>query len=260
MQQADPIPWTDTEEYKRNRQLWINSASEIFEKLSPYLQPKERQQKEELLWEAADINALQDTDLLQLQSVSSLTDSNKKRELENMRKLLIDKEYQLLVKATAKQESMDKKDEFEDYLAMKDFNYYVQHAKDQISNPSVPQTKKNTLKTILKDAEKWQPKHRVDDDGSILPDSPPPSPDPKRKTKTPKKNQNIQKAADLTRKGNTPNTRRLQSLLNEMNEDNGSKIMKEIHRISNQDKLSDAKKQLVNEKPKNKSPSYAQKA
>ncbi|PFH45632.1 hypothetical protein AMATHDRAFT_8879 [Amanita thiersii Skay4041] len=37
MTQADPIPWTDTEEYKQNRQLWINTASEIYEKISPYL-------------------------------------------------------------------------------------------------------------------------------------------------------------------------------------------------------------------------------
>ncbi|PFH45234.1 hypothetical protein AMATHDRAFT_9686 [Amanita thiersii Skay4041] len=37
MIQADPIPWTDMEEYIQNRQLWINSASEVFEKLSPYL-------------------------------------------------------------------------------------------------------------------------------------------------------------------------------------------------------------------------------
>ncbi|PFH44597.1 hypothetical protein AMATHDRAFT_11407 [Amanita thiersii Skay4041] len=260
MHQADPLPWMDTEEYKQNRQLWINSASETFEKISPYLQPGERQQREELMWEAADICTLQDKDLLQLQSASSLTDSNKKRELENMRKTLIDKEYQLLAKAFAKQEASNQKDEFEDYLTMKDFDYYVQHAKDQLSNPSVPQTKKDTLKTIIKDAEKWQPKHRVDDDGSILPDSPPPSPAPKRKVKTPKKNENTQKAADLTRKGNTPNTRRLQTLLNEMNEDNGAKIMKEIHRISNQDKLGDAKKQLVKDKPKNNSPSYAQTA
>ncbi|PFH45248.1 hypothetical protein AMATHDRAFT_9654 [Amanita thiersii Skay4041] len=78
MDQADPLPWTDTEEYKQNRQLWINSASEIFEKLSPYLQPLECKQREELLWDAADICALQDKDLLQLQSISSLTDGNKK--------------------------------------------------------------------------------------------------------------------------------------------------------------------------------------
>ncbi|PFH45417.1 hypothetical protein AMATHDRAFT_9290 [Amanita thiersii Skay4041] len=207
MSQADPLPWTDMEDYKQNRQLWINSASEIFEKLSPYLQPLERKQKEELLWEAADICALQDKDLLQLQSISSFTDSNKKRELEDMHKFSIDKEYQSLLTATAKQEASHKKDTFEDYLAMKDFDYYVQHAKDQISNPSIPEKKKNTLKSIIKDAEKWQPKHRVDDDGSILLDSPPPSPVPKPKTKPLKKSEDTRKAADLTRKGNTPNTR-----------------------------------------------------
>ncbi|PFH45299.1 hypothetical protein AMATHDRAFT_9546 [Amanita thiersii Skay4041] len=193
MIQADPFPWTDTEEYKQNQQLWINSASEIFKKLSPYLQPLERKQKEELFWEAADICALQDKDLLQLQSISSFTDSNKKRDLENMRKLLINKEYQSLATATAKQEASNKKDTFKDYLAMKDFDYYVQHAKDQLSNPSVPQEKKTTLKTIIKDAEKWQPKHCVDDNGSILPDSPPhpqsqnPRRNHQRKTTTPER-------------------------------------------------------------------------
>ncbi|PFH45050.1 hypothetical protein AMATHDRAFT_10120 [Amanita thiersii Skay4041] len=41
MIQADPIPWTDTEDYKQNRQLWINTASEIYKKISPYLQSSE---------------------------------------------------------------------------------------------------------------------------------------------------------------------------------------------------------------------------
>ncbi|PFH48055.1 hypothetical protein AMATHDRAFT_6187 [Amanita thiersii Skay4041] len=127
-----------------------------------------------------------------------------------------------------------------------------------LQNPSILQEKKSTLKTIIKDAEKWQPKNRVDDDGSFLPDSPPPSPVPKPKTKPLKKNVDARKAAELSRKGNTPNTRRLQTLLNEMNVDNGKKIMKEIHKISNMDKISDAKKQLVKDKPTNENPSYAQ--
>ncbi|PFH46921.1 hypothetical protein AMATHDRAFT_7261 [Amanita thiersii Skay4041] len=223
MDQADPIPWTDTEDYKQNRQLWINTASEIYEKISPYLQLPERKQKEDLLVEVADICTLQDKDFLQLQSISSFTDGNKKRELENMQKFLIDKEYKSLVKATEKQEATNQKEVFEDYLTSKDFAYYVQHAKDQLSNPAVPQEKKNTLKTIIKDAEKWQPKHQVDNDGSILPDSPPPSPSPKKKDNTRKRSSKTM--AEMTRKGNTPNTRHLQKLLNEMNADNGQKIM-----------------------------------
>ncbi|PFH46008.1 hypothetical protein AMATHDRAFT_8371 [Amanita thiersii Skay4041] len=163
MDTVDPIPWTDTEEYKQNQQLWINSASETFEKLAPYFQPNERKQKEELFWEAADICAHQDKDLLQLQSISSFTDSNKKRELESMHKLLIDKEYQSLLNATNKQENAQKKDNFEDYLTLKDFDYYVQHTctKEQMSNPAVPKEKKATLKKLLQDAEKvkWQLKH-----------------------------------------------------------------------------------------------------
>ncbi|PFH45863.1 hypothetical protein AMATHDRAFT_8552 [Amanita thiersii Skay4041] len=258
MAQADPIPWTDTEEYNQNHQLWINTASETFEKLAPYFPTLERKQKEELFWEAVDICAHQDKELLQLQSISSFMDSNKKCELENMRKLLIDKEYQSLLNVTVRQEAAKKKDTFEDYLATKDFDYYMQHAKDQISNPSVLKEKKSTLKTILKDAEKWQPKHRVDNDGSILPDSPPPSPIPKQKTKLRKQKEDTQKAAKLSRKGNTPNTCHLQTLLNELNADNGLKIMKEIHRISDKDKINSAKQQLV--KPTMDKSSYAQKA
>ncbi|PFH45562.1 hypothetical protein AMATHDRAFT_8981 [Amanita thiersii Skay4041] len=41
MPPADPIPWTDMEEYKQNCQLWINSASEIFEKMAPYFLEEE---------------------------------------------------------------------------------------------------------------------------------------------------------------------------------------------------------------------------
>ncbi|PFH45198.1 hypothetical protein AMATHDRAFT_9787 [Amanita thiersii Skay4041] len=152
---------------------------------------------------------------------------------------------------------MKKKDAFEDYLNTKDFDYYVQHAKDQLANPAVPNSKKSTIKNILQDAEniKWQPKHHVDDDGSILPDSPPPSPLPKAKKNSKKTNNKAM--AEMTRKGNTPNTRHLQKLLNEMNADNGQKIMKEIHKISNKDKINTAKQQLV--KPQTDKPSYAQK-
>ncbi|PFH44998.1 hypothetical protein AMATHDRAFT_10245 [Amanita thiersii Skay4041] len=265
MDTADPIPWTDTEDYKQNRQLWINSASETFEKLAPYFQLNERKQKEELFWEAADICTHQDKDLLQLQSISSFTDSNKKRELENMRKLLIDKEYQSLLNATHRQAQNQKKDEFEDYLASKDFDYYVQQTKEQISNPAVPKAKKITLNKLLQEAEKvkWQPKHRVDDDGSILPDSPPPSPPPKQNPKKQDKQKtSFRKAAEQTRKGNTPNTCHLQKLLNELNADNGQKIMKEIHKISEKDKLLSAQKQLTTPtvKPTAPNPTYAQKS
>ncbi|PFH45802.1 hypothetical protein AMATHDRAFT_8646 [Amanita thiersii Skay4041] len=259
MTQADPIPWTDTEEYKQNCQLWINSASETFEKLAPYFPATDRKQKEELFWEAADICAHQDKELLQLQSISSFTDSNKKHELKNMRKLLIDKEYQSLLNATIRQEAAQKKDDFEDYLTMKDFNYYVQHTKEQLSNPAISREKKSTLKKLLKDAEtvKWQLKHWVDDDGSILPDSPPPSPAPKSKQKSQKKKEDTRKVAEQTRKGNTLNMCHLQKLLNELNADNGLKIMKEIHKISDKDRINSAKQQLV--KPTTDKPSYAQK-
>ncbi|PFH45169.1 hypothetical protein AMATHDRAFT_9851 [Amanita thiersii Skay4041] len=253
--EMDPSPWTDSEEYKQNWQLWINTASEIFKKLSPYFTPDDRKHKEELYWSAADTCAHQDKDLIQLQSISSLTDTNKKRDLENTRRSHIEKEYQSLLEASKKQEATKKKDAFEDYLNTKDFDYYVQHAKDQLANPAVPGSKKSTIQNILKDAEKWQPKHRVDDDGSILPDSPPPSPRPK--TKTGSKKTNSKAMAEMTRKGNTPNTRHLQKLLNEMNSDNGQKIMKEIHKISNKDKINTAQKQLV--KPQNDKTSYAQK-
>ncbi|PFH48266.1 hypothetical protein AMATHDRAFT_5981 [Amanita thiersii Skay4041] len=153
---------------------------------------------------------------------------------------------------------MAKKDAFEDYLNTKDFDYYVQHAKDQLTSPAVSSAKKTNIKAILQDAEKvkWQLKHRVDDDGSILPDSPPPSPCPKEKTKPKKPTKQI--TAEMTRKGNTPNTRHLQKLLNEMNVNNGQKIMQEIHKISNKDKIHSAKQQLV--KPQTDKPSYAQKS
>ncbi|PFH45062.1 hypothetical protein AMATHDRAFT_10094 [Amanita thiersii Skay4041] len=202
----DPIPWTDSEDYKQNRQLWINTASEIFEKLAPYLLLDDRKHKEELYWSAADICTHQDKDLTQLQSISSLTDINKKRELENTRKSYIEKEYQSLLEASKKQQVMEKKDAFEDYLNTKDFDYYVQHVKDQLVNPAIPNSKKSTIKNILRDAEsiKWQPKHRVDNDGSILPDSPPPSPCPKKKDNSKKANNKTM--AEMTRKGNTPNT------------------------------------------------------
>ncbi|PFH45241.1 hypothetical protein AMATHDRAFT_9667 [Amanita thiersii Skay4041] len=212
----------------------------------------DRKRKEELYWAAADICAHQDKDLLQLQSVSSLMDSNKKRELETMCKTLIDKEYQSLSNAAAR------KDTFEDYLVTKDFNYYIQHTRDQLTNQVVLSQKKATLKAILQDVEviKWQLKHRVDDDGSILPDSPPPSPSPKEKMKA--KKENTKKAAEMTRKGNTLNTHHLQKLLNDMNTDNGQKIMREIHKISDKDRIQLAKQQLV--KPPADKMSYSQKA
>ncbi|PFH44742.1 hypothetical protein AMATHDRAFT_10998 [Amanita thiersii Skay4041] len=158
--------------------------------------------------------------------------------------MYIEKEYQSLRDAAKKQDAMAKKDAFEDYLNTKDFDYYVQHAKDQLTSPAVSSAKKTNIKAILQDAEKvkWQPKHHVDDDGSILPDSPPPSPHPKEKTKPKKPTKQI--TAKMTRKGNTPNTRHLQKLLNEMNVDNGQKIMQEIHKISNKDKIHSAKQQL----------------
>ncbi|PFH53026.1 hypothetical protein AMATHDRAFT_1745 [Amanita thiersii Skay4041] len=89
-------PWTEMEEYNQNCQLWLNLASELFKKMAPYFTTEDQKDKEDLYWAAADICAHQDKDLSQLQLVSSLTDSNKKRELENMRKVLINKEYQLL--------------------------------------------------------------------------------------------------------------------------------------------------------------------
>ncbi|PFH46040.1 hypothetical protein AMATHDRAFT_8306 [Amanita thiersii Skay4041] len=259
MPQDDPIPWTDTEEYKQNCQLWINLASEIYEKLALYFSAEDRKCKEELFWDAADICTHQDKDLLQLQSVSSLTDSNKKWELENMHKTLIDKEYQSLVNASTKQVAAKQKDDFEDYLLMKDFDYYVQHTREQLANPAVPKQKKDTLKKLLQDAEsmKWQPKHQVDDDGTILPDSPPPSPKPKPKQGPQKKKEYTRKAAKMTRKGNMLNTRHLQKLLNELNVDNSQKIMKEIHKISDKDRIQLAKQQLIN--PNTTKPSYAQK-
>ncbi|PFH45179.1 hypothetical protein AMATHDRAFT_9826 [Amanita thiersii Skay4041] len=97
---ADPIPWTDTEEYRQNHKLWLDMASEIFKKLSPYFPQNERKFKDELYCEAVDICTVHDKSLLQLQSISSLTDSNKQRELEEMRKLHIDKEYQSLLQAS----------------------------------------------------------------------------------------------------------------------------------------------------------------
>ncbi|PFH45860.1 hypothetical protein AMATHDRAFT_8564 [Amanita thiersii Skay4041] len=161
MIQADPIPWTDTEDYKQNHQLWINLALEIFEKLALYFPAEDRKHKEELFWEAADICADQDKDLLQLQTVSLLMDSNKKRELEDICKLFIDKEYQSLVNVSARQEVAKKKEDFKDYLTMKDFEYYVQHAREQLTNLAISKQKKSTLKKILQDTEstKWHPKH-----------------------------------------------------------------------------------------------------
>ncbi|PFH44898.1 hypothetical protein AMATHDRAFT_10486 [Amanita thiersii Skay4041] len=179
----DPIPWIETDEYKQNRKLWMDMVSEIFEKILPYFPADERNSKEELYCEAADICAAQDKSLLQLQSLSSLTDSNKHRELEEMRKIQIDKEYQSLLQASRRQTLTWKKQDFEDYLASKDFKYYVQHTKDQLSNPAVSSKKKTTLKNLIREAEttKWMPKHKIDDDGAALPDSPPPSPPPKPK-------------------------------------------------------------------------------
>ncbi|PFH44968.1 hypothetical protein AMATHDRAFT_10327 [Amanita thiersii Skay4041] len=268
MIQEDPIPWTETEDYKQNRKLWMDTASEIFEKLSPYFPNEDRKMKEELYCEAADICAAQDKDLLQLQSISSLTDSNKKRELEEMRKFTIDKEFQSLLQAEIRRQSNQRKHNFEDYLATKDFEYYVQHTRDQITNPAVPTKKKETLKHLIKQAEqtKWSPKHLVDEDGSILPDSPPPSPPPKNTSKPnvrkSKPKTDSKQEAENTRKGNTPNTRHLQKLLNDMNKDNGMEIMREIHRISEKDKLADATQRLTKSEAqtKDKSQSYAQKA
>ncbi|PFH45849.1 hypothetical protein AMATHDRAFT_8575 [Amanita thiersii Skay4041] len=220
-------------------------------------QTEVRKHREELYWAAADICAHQDKELSQLQSISSLTDINKKQELKTTHRLCIKQEYQSLANVADKQEVAKKKDAFEDYLTTKDFNYYVQHAKDQLTNLAIPNTKKTTLKTILWDAEavKWQLKHRINDNGSVLPDSPPPSPDPRAKMKS--KKENNKRVAEMTRKGNTPNTRHLQKLLNEMNADNGQKIMREIHKISNKDKIQSANQQLV--KPPTDKPSYAQK-
>ncbi|PFH45563.1 hypothetical protein AMATHDRAFT_8982 [Amanita thiersii Skay4041] len=62
----------------------------------------------------------------------------------------------------------------------------------------------------------------------------------------------------MTHKGNTPNTHHLQKLLNELNADNSQKIMKEIHKISNKNRLILAKQQLI--KPVKDKPSYAQQA
>ncbi|PFH45608.1 hypothetical protein AMATHDRAFT_8925 [Amanita thiersii Skay4041] len=254
------------EDYKRNRKLWLDTASEIFEKLSPYFPLEERKMKEELYCEVADTCAIEDKDLLQLQSISSLTDSNKKRELEEIRKFNIDKEFQTLLQAEHCHRSNQRKQDFEDYLTTKDFEYYVQHTREQITNPAVPSKKKETLKRLVNKADtvKWTPKHLVDDDGSVLPDSPPPSPPPKSLTKpAPKKaNTTSKQKADNTRKGNTPNTRHLQKLLNDMNKDNSMVIMCEIHKISEKDKLINTKQKLV--KPVNtttttKPQSYAQK-
>ncbi|PFH44750.1 hypothetical protein AMATHDRAFT_10980 [Amanita thiersii Skay4041] len=264
---ADPTPWTETDEYKQNRKLWMDTASEIFEKLSPYFPNEERKMKEELYCEAADICAANDKDLIQLQSISSLTDSNKKRELEDMQKFLIDKEFQILLQADTRRRANENKRVFEDYLATKDFEYYVQHTREQITNPAVPLQKKAELKKLVKVTEQWTPKHRIDDDGSALPDSPPPSPPPKSKAKskdTPSKvkSTNSKQEAEKTRKGNTPNTRHLQKLLNDMNKDNGLQIMREIHKISEKDKLANAKQQLVkhSEGSKPAPTSYAKKA
>ncbi|PFH44688.1 hypothetical protein AMATHDRAFT_11166 [Amanita thiersii Skay4041] len=198
MTTAEPIPWTDTEEYKQNQKLWMNTTSEIFEKLSPYFPSEEWKMKEELYCEAADICTDKDKDLLQLQSISSFTDSNKKRELEEMRKFSIDKEFQALLQADNRRKANQKKKEFEDYLNTKDFEYYVQHTRDQISNPSIPPKKKKALSNLLKEAEqaKWTPKHKVDDDGTLLPDSPLPSPLPKITTKSPKSKSKAKQEAE----------------------------------------------------------------
>ncbi|PFH46677.1 hypothetical protein AMATHDRAFT_7515 [Amanita thiersii Skay4041] len=268
MIQEDPIPWTETEDYKQNRKLWMDTASKIFEKLSPYFPNEDRKMKEELYCKAADICAAQDKDLLQLQSISSLTDSNKKRELEEMWKFTIDKEFQSLLQAEIRRQSNQRKHNFEDYLATKDFKYYVQHTRDQITNPAVPTKKKETLKHLIKQAEqtKWSPKHLVDEDGSILPDSPPPSPPPKNTSKPnvrkSKPKTDSKQEAENTRKGNTPNTRHLQKLLNDMNKDNGMEIMHEIHKISKKDKLATAAQRLtkLEAQTKDKSQLYAQKA
>ncbi|PFH47034.1 hypothetical protein AMATHDRAFT_7134 [Amanita thiersii Skay4041] len=264
MSLADPIPWTETEEYKQNRKLWLDTASELFEKLSPYFPPEERKMKEELYCEAADICALEDKEMTQLYSISSLTDSNKKREKEEERKAKIDREFQSLLQAENRRQSNQKKQNFEDYLASKDFEYYVQHTRNQITNPAVPFNKKETLKNLVKQAErtKWSPKHLVDDNGSVLPDSPPPSPPPKKTKPNHKKDRaNTKQEAEKARKGDTPNTRHLQKLLNEMNKDNGMKIMREIHKISEKDKLANTKQKLVKptEAKKTTPQSYAQK-
>ncbi|PFH44909.1 hypothetical protein AMATHDRAFT_10453 [Amanita thiersii Skay4041] len=246
----------------------MDTASEIFEKLSPYFPMDERKHKEDLYCEAADICAAQDKSLLQLQSISSLTDSNKWRELEEMRRIQVDKEYQSLLQASKHQTFAQKKQEFEDYLSSKDFEYYVQHTRDQLSNPAIPAKKKTILKNLIKEAEtsKWTPKHKVDDNGSVLPDSPPPSPPPKPKSRpkdikpTKTNTCTMKEEAEQTRKGNMPNTRHLQKLLNEMNTDNGMKIMREIHKLSEKDKLITAKQQLVKTANTPISSSYTQKA
>ncbi|PFH51200.1 hypothetical protein AMATHDRAFT_3201 [Amanita thiersii Skay4041] len=188
MPPADPLPWMETKEYKQNHKLWLDTVSEIFEKLSPYFPAEDRKMKEELYCEAVDICAAQDKDLLQLQSISSLTNSNKKRELEEMQKISIDKEFQIILQATNHQKLAQRKNEFEDYLTTKDFEYYIQHTRDQLSNLAIPLKKKTLLKNLIKDAEniKWVPKHRIDDNGSVLPDSPLPSPPPKAKPKSTK--------------------------------------------------------------------------
>ncbi|PFH46605.1 hypothetical protein AMATHDRAFT_7620 [Amanita thiersii Skay4041] len=73
---------------------------------------------------------------------------------------------------------------------------------------------------------------------------------------------NSKQEADKTRKGNTPNTHHLQKLLNDMNKDNGMQIMREIHKISERDKLANAKQKLVksNEAPNPTPTSYTKKA
>ncbi|PFH45214.1 hypothetical protein AMATHDRAFT_9746 [Amanita thiersii Skay4041] len=245
MPPVDPLPWTETDKYKQNRKLWLDTASEVFEKLSPYFPNEERKTKEELYCKAANICAVQDKDLLQLQSISSLTNSNKKWELEEMHKILIDKEFQALLQATTHQKLAQKKNNFEDYLTMKDFKYYVQHTRDQISNPAVPSQKKALLKNLIKDAEsvKWTPKHKTQRYKAN-----------KDKPKLTKTKEQSKKEAELTRTGNTPNTKHLQKLLNEMNMENGMKIMCKIHKISEKDKLNSAKQKLHHPKATPKTP------
>ncbi|PFH45258.1 hypothetical protein AMATHDRAFT_9632 [Amanita thiersii Skay4041] len=227
-----PIPKPKTKSMKQKDDT--RKAAELSRKGNT--PTEERKMKEELYCEAANICTLEDKDLIQLQLISSLTDSNKKCALEET--------------------SNQKKQNFEDYLNTKDFEYYVQHTREQITNLVVPSKKKETLKHLVTQVEqvKWSPKHLIDEDRSVLPDSPPPSPPPKTatKTNTKKTKTNSKQETENTRKGNTPNTRHLQKLLNDMNKDNGMKIM---------DKLANAKQKLIKPETttKAKPQSYAQK-
>ncbi|PFH44751.1 hypothetical protein AMATHDRAFT_10977 [Amanita thiersii Skay4041] len=109
-----PSPWNESEDYKQNRQLWLNSVSEIFKKILPYYTEFERKSKEELYWEAANICAMEDKDLKQLASASSLTNVNKKRDMEEQCKSAITKAFQDLMNANKKASTNQKKAEFED--------------------------------------------------------------------------------------------------------------------------------------------------